>query len=200
MTGSATVAAIVLAGGRAARMGGVDKPQLTVDGATLLDHAVRAVAWCDPVVVVGPTAPVDREVVWTREIPEFGGPVAAIGAGLALIDAGEVCILAADIPRAVAGIAVLRAHPLRRSDAVCLADAEGRAQWLMGRYRTSALRAALDELSDAGRNASVRTLLSGLRIDLVEADALVADVDTWDDLERARAHSTPARGPCDQEA
>lgn len=229
MTDAPAVAAIVLAGGRASRLGGVDKPQLVVDGASLLDHAVRAVAWCDPIVVVGPTAPVAGEVVWTRETPEFGGPTAAIAAGLALIDRDEVCILAADLPRAVDAVALLRRHPTHPigaadggdSDGVCLADADGRAQWLIGRYRTAALQAALHELPDAGRNASVRALVSGLRLRLVApelpaggalpavdtsptgddlaADALVADVDTWDDLERARSRAAPRRASADEE-
>lgn len=203
MTGSASeaprVAAIVLAGGRASRLDGVDKPQLVVGDARLLDHAVRAVSWCDPIVAVGPIAPVEADVVWTREIPEFGGPAAAIAAGLALIDAAEVCIVAADTPRAVEAVALLRARPNREVDGVCLADATGRPQWLLGRYRTEALRAAIRMLPDSGRNASIRSLLEGLRLDVVPAGDLVADVDTWDDLERARALPAPTRRPADQE-
>ncbi|WP_157663013.1 molybdenum cofactor guanylyltransferase, partial [Prescottella equi] len=47
-------AAIVLAGGRATRMGGIDKPGLVVAGRRMLDTALDAVADCDRVVVVGP--------------------------------------------------------------------------------------------------------------------------------------------------
>lgn len=199
MTDAARVAAIVLAGGRASRLGGVDKPQLVVDGISLLDHAVRAVSWCDPIVIVGPTAPVAAKVVWTRESPAFGGPVAAIAAGLELIDRDDVCIIAADIPRAVDAVALLREHPSGDADGLCLADAAGRAQWLIGRYRTAALRAALRDLPDSGRDASIRSIVSGLRLDVLTAEGLVADVDTWDDLERARARPAGARRPADQE-
>lgn len=181
------VAAIVLAGGRASRLGGIDKPQLVVGEASLLDHAVDAVAWCDPIVVVGPVAPVRTDVRWARESPAFGGPVAAIAAGLEHLDRDEVVILAADTPCAVDAVALLRRHPLGDADGVCLADADDRAQWLIGRYRTAALRAALNEIPDAGRNASIRSIVSGLRLDVVPAGALASDVDTWDDLERARA-------------
>jgi molybdopterin-guanine dinucleotide biosynthesis protein A len=200
-------AAIILAGGRATRLGGVDKPQLVVDGATLLDHAVRSVAWCDPIVVVGPPASISADsgnteavgavVTWARETPAFGGPVAAIAAGLALVERDEVCIVAADTPRAEEAIAVLRQHPL--ADGVCLADAAGRAQWLIARYRTAALRAALDRMPDAGRDASIRSLVAGLRLELVPVGDLAADVDTWDDLERARAHPASRTSPTDQE-
>ncbi|MBL0705001.1 NTP transferase domain-containing protein [Sinomonas sp. JC656] len=46
--------AVVLAGGRASRLGGYPKPQLEYRGATLLEHALRAVARARTVVVVGP--------------------------------------------------------------------------------------------------------------------------------------------------
>ncbi|KJQ55710.1 molybdenum cofactor guanylyltransferase [Microbacterium sp. SA39] len=202
-------AAIILAGGRATRLGGVDKPQLVVDGATLLDHAVRSVAWCDSIVVVGPAASVSAdignadtgsaEIIWARETPAFGGPVAAIAAGLALVERDEVCIVAADTPRAEEAVALLRQHPLDDADGVCLADTAGRAQWLIGRYRTAALRAALGRMPNSGRDASIRSLVAGLRLELVTAGDLAADVDTWDDLERARARRASPTSPTDQE-
>ena len=73
--------AVVLAGGRAERLDGADKAALDVAGATLLDRALRAVAGARTVVVVGDERPTDVPVVWTRERPAYGGPVAATYAG-----------------------------------------------------------------------------------------------------------------------
>ena len=71
-----------------------------------------------------------------------------------------------------------------------LADASGRPQWLTGLYRTDALRAAAATIPDAGRNASVRSLLGGLAITAVAAsDDVAFDIDTWDDLNEARRRS-----------
>lgn len=200
------IAAIVLAGGRASRLGGAAKPLLEVGGRTLLDHAVAAVADCDPVVVVGPRMPVAGNVAWVREDPPFGGPVAAIAAGLAHLETiapeptttepttaepaptAEVYVLAADLPNADEAVALLRRHPISPAeDGVCLSDASGRMQWLTGRYRVDALRAAARALPDEGRDASARALLGGLTLTAVDAGGLAADIDTWDDLERARA-------------
>lgn len=204
-------AAIILAGGRASRLGGAAKPLLDVAGRTLLDHAVAAVDGCDPVIVVGPSAPTRDHVVWTRESPEFSGPVAGIAAGLALVDTADVLLLAADLPNAVDAVALLHRHPRLSGgedgedaedgeDGVCLIDASERMQWLVGRYRADALRAALATLPDGGRDASLRSLLAGLRIRAVPAGELATDVDTWDDLERARAaSSTPSRGSAPDE-
>lgn len=186
---SGPTAAIILAGGRATRLGGAAKPLLEVGGVTLLDHAVAAVVDCAPIVVVGPTAPVHGDVVWTRETPEFGGPVAAMAAGLAHVDSPEVYVLAADLPNAEAAVALLRRHPplTNDQDGVCLTDDSGRMQWLIARYRTDALRAAARALPDAGRDAAVRSVMGGLTVVALSADEVARDVDTWDDLERARA-------------
>ncbi|MEV7799985.1 molybdenum cofactor guanylyltransferase [Microbacterium foliorum] len=182
-------AAIILAGGRASRLDGAAKPLLGVGGRTLLDRAIAAVAGCDPIVVVGPPVPVHGEVVWTRETPEFGGPVAGIAAGLANTESDEVFVLAADLPNAEEAVALLRRHPPLASgeDGICLADDSERMQWLIGLYRTDVLRRAVAALPDGGRDASIRSLLAGLAVTALPAGDLATDVDTWDDLERARA-------------
>ncbi|AKV88055.1 hypothetical protein AKG07_10115 [Microbacterium sp. CGR1] len=212
---------MILAGGRASRLDGTAKPLLEVGGRTLLDRAIAAVDGCDPIVVVGPPAPTRVRVVWTRETPEFGGPVAGIAAGLALVDTADVLVLAADLPNAEGAVALLRRHPPLSADAdgkigkadadstngahgidgVCLIDASGRMQWLVGRYRTDALRSAAAALPDGGRDASLRSLLARLRISAIPAGDLATDVDTWDDLERARAAAPmpPRDGAPDEE-
>lgn len=191
MTGP--LAAIVLAGGRASRLGGAAKPLLEVGGRTLIDGVLAALAdaGVDPIVVCGPPMPVAREVSWVREDPPFGGPVTGIAAGLRAVDAERVALLAADLARPAAALAVLLPHAveLTEADAVCLADPDGRSQWLAGVYRADALRRGLAALADSGRDASLRDLLRGMRIRTVPASReAVADVDTWQDLEQARAN------------
>ena len=50
-----STAAIILAGGRASRLGGADKASVEVDGRALLDHVLDAVEGCSPLIVVGPS-------------------------------------------------------------------------------------------------------------------------------------------------
>ena len=102
MTVTPPTAALILAGGRGTRMGGVDKPGLLVHGRRLLDIALSATAHLDAVVVVGPHRPeLDPGITQTQETPAGAGPVEAIWAGLSatrLPDDAVVVVLASDLP------------------------------------------------------------------------------------------------------
>ncbi|MFB7883966.1 molybdenum cofactor guanylyltransferase [Microbacterium sp. NPDC056057] len=188
--------AILLAGGRASRVDGAAKPLFDVGGRTLLAAAVTAAtdAAARPLTVVAPVLDETLPVDWVREDPPFTGPAAAVVAALAswpeqddpawtLLLACDLPGIGAAVPRLVGDIPLLPSD----SDGVCLADATSRPQWLIGAYRTGALRAAASVLPDAGRDAPVRALLDDLAITVVAApDDLTRDVDTWEDLKEAR--------------
>ncbi|MGO9783706.1 MAG: molybdenum cofactor guanylyltransferase [Streptosporangiaceae bacterium] len=82
---------IVLAGGRATRLGGADKPGLTVGGRTLLDAVLAAgsEAGARQAVIVGPPRPGAGRLLdgpplrFVREEPPGAGPVPALRRGLA---------------------------------------------------------------------------------------------------------------------
>ncbi|MBQ0924045.1 molybdenum cofactor guanylyltransferase [Saccharopolyspora endophytica] len=189
----ADFAAVVLAGGGASRLGGVDKVMLPVAGRTLLDRTLDAVAGADPVVVVGPERPTATPVRWTVEEPAGGGPLAAVEAGLRLIDDadGLVAVLAADHPHLTQDTlarlrAALREDP--EAGGAVLSEPGGRAQWLVGLWRLRSLREAMPAET---RNRPVRAILAPLDPLRIEATtAEVSDVDTPHDLRRAR---TPER-------
>lgn len=187
--------AIVLAGGRATRLGGVDKPALDVGAVTLLDRAVAAVAGAGRVVVVGPRRPVAGEVVWCREEPAGGGPAAAIAAGLEHTGAEVVVVLAADlpwvapaVPRLLAAVGTEPAGDLG-VDVAVLVDAEGRRSYLAAAWRRSALTRAVTAMGDTS-GAAARRLFEGADIIEVRDPAgWGEDCDTWDDVDRARRRS-----------
>lgn len=191
-----SVDAILLAGGRASRVDGATKPLFEVNGTTLLHAAIAAVRshGAQRIVVAAPVLADDLDVEWVREDPPFGGPVAGIVAALGRVRADEVYVLACDLPTARAAVDLLPDEVTPDADGACLDD--GRRQWLIGRYRTGALREAASALPDDGRDASMRALLGGLRVTAITADeSLTRDVDTWDDLTQARSSTRPtARG------
>jgi len=171
--------AVVLAGGRAARLDGADKAALELVGRSLLDRALDAVAGARRTVVVGDARPLDREVVWTREEPAYGGPVAATYAGRdALREAGMLVVLAVDMPAVTAATLARLLAAVGTSDGAVLA-AGGR------RHLAMAVRAgALDRVRPARtRGAAMRDVWSGLDLREVAADGDEAvDVDTRTDL------------------
>lgn len=182
--------ALVLAGGRGTRLGGVDKAGLVVAGRSLLTRALAAADGAEQRVVVGP-GPVPDGVVQTLEQPADGGPVAGIAAGHAALERPGrppwTLVLAVDQPAAALTVPNLLAAcaSVGESDPpglVCPADADGRPQWLLALYRNDRLAARLAELDEV-RDCSVRELVEPLRPCTVPVAAEhLRDVDTWQDV------------------
>ncbi|HET8641771.1 MAG TPA: molybdenum cofactor guanylyltransferase [Pseudonocardiaceae bacterium] len=186
--------AVVLAGGRARRLGGVDKPALVVGGRTMLDTVLLACAGAGSIVVVGETRPVAVEVGWVREEPPHGGPLAGLTAGLGALPGPPelVAVLAADLPGLRAGTVGRLLDAVDGdggTDGALLVDRDGRPQWLAGVWRCTALRRGLAELGNpSGR--PLHALLGGLRaIRVPGRDTEVADIDTAADLAAHSRHT-----------
>jgi molybdopterin-guanine dinucleotide biosynthesis protein A len=183
--------AIVLAGGRAERLGGAAKPQLTVAGTTLLDRVLAAVPKAERVVVVGPEQPAGRPVIWRREDPPGGGPVAAVAAGLPATAAEVGVMLAADLPWIAPAVPLLLAA-LPDRGAALLMDPAGRANYLASAWRRVDLAAALTAIGPAA-GASMRALAARVPLTQVQdRDGWGRDCDTWQDLAQARAQGRDA--------
>ena len=191
--------AVILAGGRSARLGGVPKSQLVVKGATLLEHTLQAARGARRTAVVGPqTGTLPPGVLSCREDPPFGGPAAAIAAGLAALArpnrgaangaAALTLVLACDMPRvagAVSSLAdALAEAPDGARDGVVAVSADGRTQPLVGFYGTAALQRAVGDAArqNALKGGSVFALLASLELRTVPVPpGSTDDVDTWDD-------------------
>lgn len=202
--------AVILAGGRSTRLGGVPKSRLTATGASLLDLTLKAAGGARRIVVVGPElGGLPPQVLRCREEPPFAGPAAAIAAGLAALagehplageppgeqavggPAARTLVLACDMPRVAAAVGALLAAadgpaegPGGGRDGVMAVAPDGRTQPLAGLYRTAALQRAV---SDAARRntlegGSVFALLASLELRAVPVPpGSTDDVDTWDD-------------------
>ncbi len=187
-------AAVVLAGGRAARLGGQAKPQLEVGGRSMLAAVLSAVADARPRIVVGPPQRVPAGVEVLREEPAGGGPVAAMRAGLGRVDTDVVAVLAGDLPFLTADL-VRQLRERLTGDGVLVVDDAGRDQLLLGVWRTAALRTAL---AGAAAHAPVRRVLAPLAVTRWRAPvepgrpAPWTDCDTPADLARARAAAAAA--------
>lgn len=182
--------AVVLAGGAARRLGGVDKPAVEVDGVPLLDRVLAACAEAASVVVVGPERGTRVPVRWAREAPPGGGPVPAVAAGLAAGGSADfVVLLAADLP-------FLDPAALRRlvaaitddpdASAAVYVDSAGKDQLLASAFRRKALQAALGGVTELS-GSRLATLFAGLTVRrLPDTRGVTADCDTWDAIATAQ--------------
>jgi molybdopterin-guanine dinucleotide biosynthesis protein A len=220
---SGPLAAVVLAGGRATRLGGADKPAITIQGRSLLSTAVEAAlnAGASRVVVVGPPRPglvrelagepprsADAAVEFTTEQPPGAGPVPAVRAGLELVSEPWLFLLAADLPflrgdHLSALLAAARRAPA--GSGAIFVDHHGHPQWLAGCWQTARLRTALGGYE----GNSLGGLLGPLTPVRITAGAAANiglqgeappwfDCDTSEDVAAAlalAAHNRPAEAP-----
>lgn len=186
--------AVVVAGGRAQRLGGADKPGLSLGGRPLVAVVVDAVGDAARVVLVGPDRPGVRADVTTREDPPGSGPVAAIAAGLAHVTAGRVAVLAGDLPFLTADAVRTLLTGLDaddRLDAVVAVDDTGKDQLLLSVWRTDVLRDVLAEVAPHD-GVAVRRLYANVRLGRHPLAVTGGtpppwfDCDTPDDLHAAR--------------
>lgn len=182
--GAAGFSGVVLAGGTAARMDGIDKASLELGGRTLLEICLDAFLDADEVVVVGPdSARTARAVTFTREDPPLGGPVAGLLTGVDVLvgSAPLIGVLAVDMPRVSAQTFRRLRESSQGHDGAFLHDPAGRRQ-LCGVLTTEALARVRPDI-EGQHGMSMRRLL--LDLDLVEVAAIgdeAQDIDTWTDL------------------
>ena len=173
-----TGAAVVLAGGRGSRMGGVDKPTLEVEErsmrASVLLAARSALGEGAPLVLVGePGADVQSiGAVCVREDPPFSGPVAGLARGLAELERlgstdEVVLVLGGDMPwlePRVLGALVYECAEAPRKVAGAV-DAGGRRQFLCAAWPRTVLARALSHVAGEGGSlvgASAKSLYRAL--------------------------------------
>lgn len=201
MSHRSSVTAIVLAGGRSSRFGG-PKLAAQLDGVTVLEHAIRAVAQvADEIVVAGDKSnlpvPVDarRIRVVVDEAP-FAGPLAALGGALRAVSSELAIVVGGDMPGLVPAVLEAMVDRLTSgdADAVTLQDAIHR-QVLPLAIRVGPARIAAHDALTAQR-ASMRSLLDRMRSAELAADAwrtldpdgrTLDDIDEPGDLDRLRA-------------
>jgi len=186
--------AVILAGGKSSRLDGWPKARLRLKGITLVERSVRAAAAAEAVVVVGPAdLPVPAGVLRTRETPAFGGPAAALAAGLVALGnardesdrAPWTMVLACDMPEVGRAVQTLVSEVTddAEGNAYLGVSEDGHQEPLAALYRTAALVAAFD-----GEDATDRSVFSfirrlGIHEVRMPADA-TSDVDTWDAVSR----------------
>lgn len=186
------IGAVVLAGGRGSRLGGVDKASVEIAGITLLERALDALVDVGEVVVVGEPVPTTRPVTFTREDPAGGGPAAGLLAGLRAFPRPPtwVVVLAVDMP-GVSASTIRRISGQQQRDGALLVDPDGRRQPLCAVYVTAALERNRPSYEQE-HGLPLHRLVAGLDLGEVPAEGFeTRDVDSWEDLRVLRERLDP---------
>ncbi|BDA63609.1 molybdenum cofactor guanylyltransferase [Actinomyces capricornis] len=205
----APIDVVVLAGGTAARLGGASKADVVARGARLLDHLLAGLARLrgeglavGRVCVVAPEqVALPDGVLRALEDPPLGGPVAGIAAGLARLErpgpAGLTAVLTCDAPESWRALPVLagrlaaggpQGSGAGEEDGAVVQDGDHR-QYLLGLYRTRALRSAVAPGGAALRDVAVRRALGVLDVVAVPlAGPEARDLDTWEEIRAWDTH------------
>ncbi len=176
-------AAIVLAGGQAARLGGADKASIEVGGRSLLERALDAVVDAGEVVVVGQQVPTERPATFVLEDPRHGGPVAGLltGRDSLLRRFPTLAVLAVDMPHLTSSTFRRLHEAAVGHEGAVLTGADGRTQLALV-LETARLDAVRPD-REHQHNMAVRALLEPM--DLVPVPSVgdeARDIDTWSDL------------------
>lgn len=178
--------AVIVAGGRGRRMGGVEKALLRVHGQRLLDLGLEACADAAARVVVG-RVEVPEGVIRTMEDPPGGGPAAGLWAGLCAIEDPQpwTLVLAVDHPDVRAAVARLHLElsgAPSKADGVCMLGTDGHPQLLLAFYRSEALRGAFERIGDP-TDLGLWRVLKGLTMHVIDVgDVSIVDLDTPEQL------------------
>jgi molybdenum cofactor guanylyltransferase len=178
------VSALILAGGRATRLGGIAKHELVIEGETILARQVRVLA------------PRVHEILVSspREVPGFhtvadrlphGGPLAGIAAGLAASPTPWTLVIAGDMPDVTGALLDrLLADATAEVDAVC-ARAGGLPEPLLCVLHARVGEVLERRLAAGRRKASGMFTDEGLRVAWVDEPdpAVLRNVNAPEDLD-----------------
>lgn len=198
----ARVTGIVLAGGRSARFGR-DKLVERLDGRTLLDRAVDALATrASEVLVVGPAHGPAPALHPSRRGPPIhvlrdpepgGGPLVGLAVGLEAASQAIVLVAGGDMPALVPNVLDLLVDEVAAGAGAAALEAGGRVHPLPCALDRVRARAALGRVRSAGRS-SVHAVLEALEFVAIPESgwraldpgaATLLDVDRPADLDRA---------------
>lgn len=186
-------AAAIIAGGRAKRLGGVDKSRLVVGGRTIISRqaeVLRQIA--DEVFVVGeyPGRPADLGLPGHDDLVAGVGAIGGLYTALEIASADLVLVVACDLPFLEASMLEHLCELAATADAAWVRTAAG-VEPLVACYRRGVrgkVRAAIDEgrlkLADLSATLEIRELAGTELARFGDPARLLTNVNTPDEYER----------------
>ena len=164
-----TVSALILAGGKATRLGGIAKHELVIGGETILARQVRVLAPRVTEILV--SCPVDVPGHRTvRDAIADAGPLAGIAAGLAVATTAWLLVIAGDMPDLRGDVLDLLLSPTDEDASAFRVD--GLPEPLVCALRVEAFRALVAARLAAGDLKASRLLTDHPRVRWIDPRGL----------------------------
>ena len=197
------ITGLVLAGGRATRMGGTDKGLLLFDGRPLALHAALRLAPQVAAVAVSANrnaaayAALDL-AVWPDLEPGYPGPLAGFAAGLARCPTSHLATVACDTPNFPADLVMRLAEAMTDGDpdiamATTRSDGRQRAEPVFCLMKATLRDSLLRFMSAGGRKVRDWALSKHVRDVRFDDAAAFANVNTPGELEALQPRDTGRR-------
>ena len=188
---------LILAGGRGMRMGGADKGLVPLNGQPLISHVLRRLQPQVATLMISANRnlPQYRALgppVWSDELPDHPGPLAALATGLAHCDTPWLVMVPCDTPGLPDDLVA------RLADAACTAGADiamaaapdetgtTRNQPVFALVRADLLDSLHRYLDDGGRKVGRWMQSRGCAVAGFDDAAAFRGANTRDELERLR--------------
>jgi molybdopterin-guanine dinucleotide biosynthesis protein A len=160
------IAAVILAGGKAERLGGRNKALLRLSGETLLERACHVAAGCDPILVAIGKTPFDTPgcVPIVDLESDYAGPLAGVAAAVAHLAAAPpdlLFTLAVDTPFFPIDF-IARALPLVANTPAVIAAYDGQSYPTNGLWRFAEIRSLAEEIRQNTAPRSLKRLVERL--------------------------------------
>lgn len=173
------VAAVVLAGGKAERLGGINKALLEIGGRRLIDYTRDAIAGCDPLLLAAGNAPFEVPgFTIVRDLDsDCAGPLAGVAAAVDALRASDVDLLlslAVDTPLFPRDF-LAGALPLLDSAPVVLAAFGAQDYPTNALWRLDAIRDLPAKVIDGTAVRSLKRLAGGLGAARLDYSRFTAD-------------------------
>lgn len=185
---------LILAGGRATRMGGIDKGLVAFDGNCLIEHAIARLRPQVARIVISANRNIERYARYGWPVLEdtfghFAGPLAGLLRALEQADEMPVLVVPCDAPLFPTQLAarLLAAYVKGATSAVIPHDGS-RLQTLFGLYSPAVLSSLTDYLAAGQRKVEIWvTTLSPVIVDFSSEHEAFMNINTETDLHTAQS-------------
>lgn len=183
------ISSIILAGGRATRMGGIDKGLVPLQNKPLIQHVIERLSPQVDEIIINANREISQYqsfgfAVWQDEIADFLGPLAGINLGLKHAKHDFLLTVPCDSPLLPLDLAArLMAGLIENNADIAVAACNGESQPVFCLCKKSVAKSLDDYLSNGGRKVSIwQNSQKTIKVDFSDSSDAFVNLNTFAEL------------------